>query len=185
MILIVGLGNIGSEYDNTRHNTGFRAIDNIQTILRHQEGLTVSDWEERKIFHSQISKVRKGGEIVAILQKPTTYMNLSGKAVRGIYDKFNAKNVILIHDDLDIKLGEYKIQEAKSPLGHNGVLSVEQALGTTKFKRVRIGIDGREGKDIPGEEYVLSRFKKGEDILVDECIVKATEELLATPELIF
>ena len=178
MILITGLGNIGAEYENTRHNCGFRALDRLQMQLRHTQGLTVSDWTEEKIFYSQISKIRRGGDIVAILQKPTTFMNLSGRAVKGVYEKFDIKTFILIHDDLDIKLGEYKIQDAKSPLGHNGVLSVEQALGTTKFKRVRIGIEARDGKEIPGEEYVICRFRKEEELLVDEAISKAIDEIL-------
>lgn len=180
MLLITGLGNPGKEYEYTPHNAGFLCLESLKRNI-FEKGYDVSDWEnEEKLFHSEISKVKEGGELICILQKPLTYMNKSGSAVKSIMKKFNVDQFVLLHDDLDIQLGKYKIQREKSPKGHNGVLSVEQALGSTDFWRVRIGIENRGDRNIPGEEYVIREYSKKE---YDELLFAtkiAAQELLST-----
>ena len=110
-------------------------------------------------------------------------MNKSGEAVAKMIKKFEIgdvdKTLILIHDDLDLPLGKFKIQVGKSPQGHNGVKNVEDRLGTSDFKRVRIGVEARENKNIPGEDYVLMKFPKEEKEIIDEVIQDAIQGILA------
>lgn len=164
MKLIVGLGNIGKEYVNTRHNVGFMVVDKL---LAGQVARPDSK------FEAEMCKV---GEM--LLCKPTTFMNESGRAVRKIMDfyKLNVKDLVVIHDDLDIEFGEYKIQLGVGPKVHNGVNSVEQTLGSKDFLRLRIGINNRNKNDFggTGADYVLSRFTSEEqeelvDILDESC----------------
>ncbi len=162
MFIITGLGNIGNQYVNTPHNAGFLYLDTLRDILSQDNSLQVSQWEdEKKLFLSEICKIKKNGELIGILQKPLTYMNASGSAVNLLVKKFKYNQYILIHDDLDIPLGEYKIQLSKSPKGHKGVQSVEGVLGT-QFNRVRVGIENRGSRVIPGDEYVLIPYSKKE-----------------------
>jgi PTH1 family peptidyl-tRNA hydrolase len=108
-------------------------------------------------------------------------MNNAGEAVKKVFDKYDIEEFVLFHDDLDIRLGDYKIQKGKSPKGHNGVKSVEKKLGTKDFWRVRLGVDNRpEGSKIPGEEYVLEKFEKDEKEILKGVCVEACEELLFT-----
>jgi PTH1 family peptidyl-tRNA hydrolase len=110
-------------------------------------------------------------------------MNRSGEVVAKLVKKYEiadlADNFILVHDDLDIPLGKFKIQRGKSPLGHNGVKSVEDRIGIVDFKRVRIGIEARENKNIPGEDYVLTKFTKEQQEIIDEVIQEAIKGVLA------
>lgn len=180
MLLITGLGNPGKEYEETPHNAGFLCLEALKRNLS-EKGYQVSDWEnEEKLFSSQISKVKDDGELICILQKPFTYMNKSGIAVKRIMEKFSINQFVLLHDDLDIQLGKYKIQREKSPKGHNGVLSVEQALGSTGFWRIRIGIESREGRNIPGEEYVIRKYSKKEYQELLFVVETSAQELLST-----
>jgi len=123
--------------------------------------------------------VWKKGELVVL--KPTTFMNSSGRAVRKVkeYFKVDMEDVWLVHDDLDIVLGEYKIQQGKGPKIHNGVSSVEENLGGGDFWRVRVGVDSRGGKRREsGEEYVLKNFGQEERKIIDEVVKKIGGELL-------
>jgi PTH1 family peptidyl-tRNA hydrolase len=179
MFLITCLGNPGQEYEKTPHNAGFLFADTLREYLKRKD-FEVSDWEnEDRMFSSQICKVRSNGEVIAILQKPLTFMNRSGIAVKSIYSKFDIDEFILVHDDLDILLGKYKIQREKSPKGHNGIKSVEDSLGTTDFRRVRVGIEHRqEDMDIPGEDYVLMRYSDKEMEDLRFAIQEGVEELV-------
>ncbi len=179
MFLITGLGNPGSEYERTPHNAGFLFVEMLREYLK-RKGFEVSDWEnEQRMFSSEISRVRSNGEILGILQRPLTFMNKSGIAVKSVYSKFDITKFVLAHDDLDILLGKYKIQDEKSPKGHNGVKSVEESLGTTDFTRVRIGIENRqEDIDIPGEQYVLMRYSDKEVEDLQFAVQDAVEELV-------
>ena len=181
MILITGIGNKDVKYYNTRHNVGYDAVEYKRQALR-LEGFSAHDILKRdRLLLSAVAIVRWGLDEVILLQKTQTVMNRAGEAVQRVFDAHNDINeFVLFHDDLDIKLGEYKIQKGKSPKGHNGVKSVEKALGTTDFWRVRIGIENRDGKDIPGEEYVLKRFSKEEREIVNGAIIEACEDLLFT-----
>lgn len=182
MNIIVGLGNPGKQYINTKHNAGFIFLDALREKFLYQKGIYVTDWRLEDTFQSEISFLKEGTKIVAVFVKPQTFMNNSGDAVAKIVKKLEIEelneNMILVHDDLDIPLGEYKIQRGKAPSGHNGVNSVEDRLGTNNFKRVRIGIENRENKNIPGEDYVLTKFSKEEKIIVEETIQKAIQGIL-------
>jgi len=135
MKLIIGLGNPGKEYEKTRHNAGFILLNEIQ------KDFNFSEFKMEKKFDAEISEGNVAGEKI-ILCKPQTFMNLSGKTVRAILDfyKLSADDTIVIHDDLDIKLGTFKIATDSSSAGHNGVQNIIDVLGTQKFKRIRVGI---------------------------------------------
>lgn len=182
MKLIVGLGNPGEKYHSSRHNVGFLFLDALREKLLWQGDYSVTDWKEEKTFNSKLCLLKKGSEVIAILQKPLTYMNRSGDAVAKVVKKFDVEefgeNLILIHDDLDLPLGKFKIQVEKAPLSHNGVRSVEERVGTKEFKRIRIGIENRGGVDIAGEDYVLMRFLDSEKEIVDEIIQEAVSIIL-------
>lgn len=167
--LIVGLGNPGKEYVKTRHNAGFIFLD-----LLSNEFLT-----ETK-FKAEIANVTINKKI--LLAKPTTYMNASGESVVAIcnFYKLLPKEILVVHDDLDVKLGEYKLQFNKGPKVHNGILSIENLLATTEFWRLRVGIDNRTEelrKLISGSDYVLGRFSPEELDALDKTLKKAKEIL--------
>ena len=186
MKLITGLGNPGKKYQKSRHNVGFLVLDRLRERFLFQKNYSVTDWEEEKTFMSEMAFLKQGSRVIAILQKPLTYMNNSGQAVSKVVKKYDIEkleeNFILIHDDLDIPFGKYKIQKSKSPKGHNGVADVEKILQTTKFQRVRVGIESRIEKNIPGEDFVLMNFTKDEQIVLDEVIDDVVNTIL--PEIL-
>ncbi|EKE19725.1 MAG: Peptidyl-tRNA hydrolase, partial [uncultured bacterium] len=160
MKLIIGLGNPGKQYENTRHNAGFIVLDEITGSFSFPE------FESNKKFNAQISEGTIGNEKI-ILAKPETFMNLSGKSVQAImqFFKIPIENLIVIHDDLDIELGAFKISTDSSAAGHNGVTSIFETLGTQKITRIRVGIEGAEKKKdriIPGDVFVLQPFSTEE-----------------------
>ncbi len=164
MKMIVGLGNIGKEYEGTRHNVGFVTVERMAGDGWNRKGK---------------SMVKRDGDLLFV--KPQTFMNRSGEAVSELvrFYKLGLDEIWLIHDDLDIVLGEYKIQKGVGPKAHNGVLSVEEQLGSGNFWRVRIGVDGRSGgvPRLSGEDYVLSDFSLEERKILDEVIEKIVEEI--------
>lgn len=168
MKLIVGLGNPGKEYLNSRHSAGFEFVDRI------------SDGARFNLDSKSKSLVYKEKDFLFV--KPQTFMNDSGRSVRKIMDfyKLGTKEVIIAHDDLDLKLGEYKIQKGVGPKVHNGVSSVESSLASKDFLRVRIGVDNREAFPYAGSgaDYVLSKFNKEELEILDEVLEEAADELL-------
>ncbi len=180
MYLVVGLGNPGREYVNMRHNAGYIAVDRLAGLLE-KEGYSSDGWRNEKIFESEVNVFEKDSRKVVLL-KPTTFMNNSGIAVKKALKKYNlediSKELILIHDDLDISLGEYKIQFGTSPKCHYGVKSVEDHLGTADFMRIRIGVDSRKDRKIPGEKYVLTNFSEDEKVSLFESVDSALKELL-------
>ena len=115
MKLITGLGNPGKEYENTRHNAGFMFVDTLREKFLYQNTLIATEWRVENTFQSEIAFIKSGSKIVAILQKPQTFMNNSGIAVEKIMKKFeiSMEEFTLVHDELDIKLGEFKIQSGK------------------------------------------------------------------------
>lgn len=182
MKLIVGLGNPGKEYLNTRHNVGFLFLDALKDKFLYQKDIYATEWRKEDMFQSEISFIKRNSTIVSVLVKPLSFMNNSGDSVKKIIKKLEIdninENIILIHDDLDIMLGEFKIQIGKSPNGHNGVKSIEDRIGIIDFKRIRIGIENRNGRNITGEEYVLTKFSKEERVILDETVQKAIQEIL-------
>lgn len=173
MWVIAGLGNPGSKYSATRHNIGFRVIDQ----LSEEYGIKL---EERDIY-----SIGKGAlkEVDVILLKPLTFMNKSGLAVKKALKKFNIlsdnlmNKLIVIHDDLDIDTGLIKIRKGGSSGGHKGIESIIQEIGTKDFVRVKIGI-GRD-KGIPVEEYVLSNFKPSEKNLIKDVIINSVNAIVS------
>ena len=153
MKLIVGLGNPGKEYENTRHNIGFNIVDTFLNVKSE-----ASNWKEKDgaeyIILGTTSKV--------IYIKPTTYMNLSGRAVRNFMNfyKIEVKDVLVIHDDLDLELGTYKLKKSSTSGGHNGVQSIIDELGTNDFLRLKIGISKPEYDNII--DFVLKKFAPSE-----------------------
>ncbi len=157
MKLIVGLGNPGKEYDNTRHNIGFALLD----VIASNVGVSF----DKKKFNGVYSEMLIDGEKV-ILLKPLSYMNLSGGVVKKFVDyfKINYKDILVIHDDLDMVFGKVKIVFNSSSGGHNGIKDIERCLGTREYARLKIGISHDRGMDT--KDYVLGQFNKEEkDIL--------------------
>lgn len=168
MKLIVGLGNPGKEYDNTRHNVGFMCID---TFL---DSLNVNIDSGKEKFQGIYYKLNYMGEDFLII-KPTTYMNLSGNAVKEIMNfyKISIDDVIVVHDDVDLPVGYIRIRENGASGGHNGIKSIIQCLGSENFKRIRVGID--KGEDMI--KHVLTKFKGEESDLIYEACVKVSKAL--------
>ena len=170
MKLIVGLGNPGKEYDGTRHNIGFAVVDE----LRRRHDLPFPSEK----FKGLLMKGRVADADV-LLFEPQTYMNLSGDAVIEAvqFYKVDAKNdLIVVHDDLDLPLGELRVQKNASSAGHNGVKSVIERLGTQDFTRVRVGI-GRPSDRTPVEDYVVMGFTEEEEPAAEDAVLKAADEI--------
>ena len=159
MKLIVGLGNIGKEYDNTRHNVGFKALDQILTKYNLEL--------DKNKFTGFYTKTVINGEQV-ILLKPAKYMNLSGEVVRDYVNffKIDINDILIISDDLDQEVGKYKLKSKGSSGGHNGLKNIERHLGTDKYKRLKIGISNNKLLDT--KDYVLGKISKEENNVLDK-----------------
>jgi peptidyl-tRNA hydrolase, PTH1 family len=168
MKLIVGLGNPGEKYKQTRHNVGFLALD---FILNDGDGYMEA--KPSREFKSEIFTLGLNDNKIIFL-KPQTYMNDSGQALNVIcnFYKMNIKNdLLVIHDDVDLPFGDFKITESASSAGHNGVQSIIDLLGTQDFHRIRIGIETRrERKDLPTDAFVLQNFSEEELKILKEQI---------------
>lgn len=169
MKLVVGLGNPGKEYDNTRHNCGFMVIDEIAKEL----SIEVNQSKAKGLY----SKTKYKGEDVVLL-KPQTYMNLSGESIRQCMDffKIDIEDVIIIYDDLDMPTGKLRLRNSGSAGGHNGIKSTIQHLGSQNFKRIRVGIDRHPY--IKVVDYVLGRFTAEEQEAIIKGITLAKEAVL-------
>ncbi len=165
--LIIGLGNPGSKYEKTRHNVGFRVIDELSDRLN----IPLDKQKFNGIFGSGMI----GSEKVFLL-KPLTYMNLSGESVRPLMDYYNieVEEIAVIYDDLDLPAGKIRLRAKGSGGGHNGMKSIIQHLGTQEFNRIRIGID-RPKNGMPIVNYVLGTFTEEEAPLVDEAVRRSAE----------
>lgn len=156
-VLLVGLGNPGREYDGTRHNIGFECLDAF--VAKANE---MGEWSEKKQLKCFLSMGQLGqSKVIAI--KPTTFMNLSGEAVKAVaaFYKIPVGQVVLIHDELDIKFGQVRSRVGGSSAGHNGVKSVTQSVGE-ETGRIRIGIGPKTPSQIDSSDFVLQKFKDKE-----------------------
>lgn len=155
-MIIVGLGNPGKKYENTRHNVGFMVIDELE----------------------------KKAPANFILAKTDTFMNLSGPAVKSLAKsyKLTAESLLVIHDDIDIPIGEFKIQKGRGAAGHKGVQSIINELKTKDFWRVRIGILPKRGKPENVEKFVLQNFNKEEQKILKEIIREVIKKLRLSPQ---
>lgn len=177
MKLIIGLGNPGKQYIKTRHNIGFMVLDALHKNL--QESCDINNWELSKKFNAEISGCTIKNEKV-ILAKPMTFMNASGEAVQLImhFYKMKINELIVVHDDKDLKLGEIKIQTDRGDAGHNGIKSIIEHLGTKNFTRVRIGVASENEKKMQDtSKFVLGKFGMFEKKKVEEVIKNAVEEI--------
>ena len=154
MKLIAGLGNIGQKYTFTRHNAGFMLIDSIAI----NANLTLKENSRLKCLMTKFSTNNDD----YILIKPTTFMNLSGEAVRAVMDyyKIDVKDVLVVYDDLSLELGKIRFRSSGSDGGHNGIKSVIQHVGTSSIARLKIGIGPQP--TIPSEVFVLQNFSNEE-----------------------
>ncbi len=178
MILIVGLGNPGKKYQNTRHNLGFMVLDGVLAKLLPVEKTA---WKENKKFNSEIAKI---GNL--ILAKPQTFMNASGLAVTKItnYYKIKPEDIWVVHDDVDLLLGKMRVRKGGSSAGHRGLESIIEELGKSDFVRFRLGIGypvkkekAKIGKEKLVERYVLSEFKREEKTKVKQVIGRAVKAI--------
>ena len=167
MKLIVGLGNPGKKYEHTRHNMGFMVLDLFSELAQIDV--------DKEVFHGLMGRGKVFDQDV-ILFKPTTFMNLSGTAVREVvqYFKIDIDDLIVISDDLALPPGKIRMRPGGSSGGQKGLQSIIDNLGTDKYKRIRIGI-GEPTFDVV--EYVLGKPLKEEQPLIDEAINRACEAL--------
>ena len=167
MKLIAGLGNIGNKYTFTRHNAGFMLADSIAL----NAGLTFKENSKLKCF---ITNFKNNGEDYIII-KPTTYMNLSGEAIRAVVDyyKINLNDILIVFDDLSLELGKIRFRADGSDGGHNGIKSIIQHMGTQNIARLKIGIGPQP--NIPSEVFVLQNFSKEELDILKETISRAKD----------
>lgn len=180
--IIIGLGNPGEKYSKTRHNAGFIILDEIQKMIGS------SDFKSENKFNVEISeKVQETGNHSGfikklfnknsnrriILVKPQSFMNRSGEVIRKFIDfyKVSPEEITVIHDDLDLPMGTFKISENSGAGGHNGVQSIIDMLGTKEFRRIRIGVEkeeGRESRQTSGEKFVLQNLSDSEESKIRE-----------------
>ncbi len=169
MYIIVGLGNPGKQYENTRHNVGFNVID----MLAKEYDISVT-----KMKHKALIGEGRIGTNKVVLVKPVTYMNLSGESLVEIYNfyKVETSNIIVIYDDIDLEVGKIRIRKKGSGGTHNGMRSIVKCLGTTDFPRVRVGVSKPEpGRDLAS--FVLSRFSKDEEANLQEGLEKSMKSI--------
>lgn len=163
MKLIIGLGNPGEKYQNNRHNIGFAVIDKLQT---------------------EISKFQFPNSKQIQIFKSKNFMNDSGTFVKELlsqYPNIPVSSIYIVHDDLDLPLGTWKIHHAKGPKDHGGINDIEQKLGTKNFTRIRIGVDNRKPESrISGEAYVLENFSAEEKRIIDQVIAEICKKLLTS-----
>ncbi len=175
MKLIIGLGNPGKDYKNTRHNLGFLVVDSLLEKLQIQI--------DKKKFNGEFEILKHNDEKI-IIAKPLTFMNLSGNFVRKISDyfKIEPKDILIIHDDKNIEVGKFKIAHKGSSGGQNGIKDIINKIGTENFNRIRVGI-GFVHKNEDTEKYVLSNFNAKQIKIINNVIpivVDATIDFIKT-----
>ncbi len=166
--LVVGLGNPGAKYENTRHNVGFMTAD----ALAGRNGEPI----RRVKYHALTSEAVIGGQSV-LLMKPTTFMNLSGQAVSEAarFYKIPADHVLVISDDVDLPLGKLRIRKSGSAGGHNGLKHIIQLLGTDQFPRLKIGVGGKPHPDYNMADWVLGQFQGEDKKTIDDAVARAAD----------
>ena len=170
MYIIVGLGNPGRDYENTRHNIGFDVIDR----LADQENIGVLEKKHKAIIGKGVVAGEK-----CILAKPQTFMNLSGESVRALLDYYKADettNLIVISDDVSLDVGQLRIRKKGSAGGHNGLKNIIAHLGHDTFMRVKMGVGEKpKGRDLA--DYVLGHFSPQERKVMDEAAERAADAI--------
>ncbi len=171
-ILVVGLGNIGSNYVKTRHNIGFMCAD----YYAQSQGF--STWAEKKDHKCFYANAVIGGTRIVLI-KPTTLMNLSGDAVQAAahFYKVEPKNILVVHDELDIDFGKIRTSTSGSAAGHNGIKSIIAAMGQD-FNRVRVGIGPKTPPQMDSADYVLAKFTS-EQLQIIPDIIKEVANIIS------
>ena len=166
--LVVGLGNPGEQYENTRHNAGFRVIDE----LADRGDFPVQRLKFRALTNTAVI----GGQGVLVM-KPVTYMNLSGEAVgeAARFYKLPPDHVLVISDDVDLPLGKLRIRKGGSAGGHNGLKSIIQHLGTDQFPRLKVGVGGKPHPDYDMADWVLGKLQGDDKKAMDEAAHRAAQ----------
>jgi PTH1 family peptidyl-tRNA hydrolase len=167
-VLLVGLGNPGSEYEQTRHNAGFACLEYFVNSAGE-----MSDWVQKKDMKCLMSTGQMTDtRVIAI--KPTTFMNLSGEAVQAVaaFYKINPSDILVIHDELDIDFGQIRLRKGGSSAGHNGIKSVTQHIGED-YGRVRIGVGPKKPARISSEDFVLQKFSADEQAQLPNMVREA------------
>lgn len=177
MKLIVGLGNPGKKYEKTRHNVGFMVLDALRNKLTGY--YQADNWNLNKKFNAYLSGCTIAGNKI-IMAKPTTYMNASGQSVQMIahFYKISPEDIIVVHDEKDISLGQIKVQEDRGAAGHNGIKSIIEHIGTKKFTRFRVGIAAKNPKKMDDTaKFVLGKFGFFEKKSLGQAIDLAADQL--------
>jgi PTH1 family peptidyl-tRNA hydrolase len=177
MKLVVGLGNPGKKYEKTRHNVGFLVLDALQEKLKDE---AIGAWEYSKKFQAEIAGCTVRNEKI-ILVKPQTFMNESGVSVAALanFYKIQSTDIIVVHDDKDIPLGEIKVQQDRGSAGHNGIKSIIEHIGTQNFFRIRVGVANENTAKIENiADFVLSKFGLFEKGKLKLKIQHAIDEIL-------
>jgi PTH1 family peptidyl-tRNA hydrolase len=171
MKLIVGLGNPGSEYHNTRHNIGWRVLDAFAAKFRID-----LDTHEK---NARTGRGRVAGGAV-MLAKPLTYMNLSGDAVKLLTNAYteSLQDLIVVYDDVDLPVGRLRIRPGGSSGTHNGMRSIVQSLGSEAFPRLRLGIRGERSEEERLRDYVLDVFTDQEEAIMGRAVDRAVDALV-------
>lgn len=159
MKLIVGLGNPGKEYEKTRHNVGFNFLDYY--LFKKNESVNWSNKFDGLVYETRI----KDNKVIFL--KPQTFMNLSGNSVRKVLDFYHidVENILVISDDLDLNIGNFKLKMNGSSGGHNGLKDIESKIGSSCYKRLKIGISKVESVDT--KDYVLGKFSNSENKILE------------------
>lgn len=167
-ILVIGLGNVGKKYESTRHNFGFICVD---MIAKSQK----AKWKNDVKFSSQIANISINNKKV-ILVKPQTFMNLSGEAVQKIkaFYKLDNKDIVVIHDELDVDFGLIRTRSGGGSAGHNGLKSIIQHIGED-FGRIRVGIGPKSPEQIDSADFVLQKFSEKQHSELDKATQATTE----------
>ncbi|HYK71556.1 MAG TPA: aminoacyl-tRNA hydrolase [Pseudoneobacillus sp.] len=165
MKLIIGLGNPGKQYEKTRHNVGFDAIDE----LSNQLNISLDQLKFKGLFGMGFVGPEK-----ILLLKPLTYMNLSGESIRAVMDFYDIdpEDILVIYDDLDLPVGKMRLRQKGSAGGHNGIKSTIAHLGTQEFNRIRIGVD-RPQNGMSVSNYVLGKFTADEQPFIEEVVKRS------------
>jgi PTH1 family peptidyl-tRNA hydrolase len=181
MKLIVGLGNPGKEYASTRHNVGFDVLDRFAW----RKGLTSSASDFDRIARTKFDGLAVDGNVSTargsekvLLLKPTTYMNLSGRAVQAAMAFYQLKpaEVMIVLDDVALPCGKLRIRAGGSDGGHNGLKDIARALGTQQYPRLRVGVDAPPPR-VPQRDYVLGRFSEEQRPKIDQALDRAADAL--------
>lgn len=166
---MVGLGNVGEKYKDTRHNVGFLVANELAR-------LNSTTFSHKKKISADVAETNSATARLMIV-KPTTYMNRSGEAVSAVLRFFKPREIIVVHDDADLPFGEIRVRENGSSAGHNGVGSIIERVGEN-FTRVRIGIGRPENTNVPLEDWVLQKWSESEAKKMPEIVARTVEIIM-------